>query len=440
MKNYKKYLTILIGTLLLICIAVLAYMHFKPRYRSVKLEEYEGAVSLTRQGKTIEPYKGVMLIPQDMIETMQDSFASLFVDNDKHLGVKENTRLSINATGTNESGKVTVDLSYGEALFEIENKLNEDSTFEVLTPNAVLSVRGTTFEVVYDREEDVLSVNVLEGTVAVNYGEDLSKHHLINAGESVTVTGEELSATSKTVKEINALLNTSINETTDGSTAVLKIAETEVDGLIHMPYYEYDYSDVFSNEMDLLIELLKSNDEKAILTTLECKKDFKDYASRIYDRIAEYAIYQDNGGSQSGYFIYYKDFKFGIKNDVPSDGGRELQFALIPENGRGYCFFTRYYNGTPIISNIYISECSDYIFNGSYEGYMYSQGQYGTITGNSVNSWADGYAVITNNGEVKEEYFEKGVSEDYTYHLWCFDGENVWTLYLNGEPEKSCFY
>jgi hypothetical protein len=30
----------------------------------------------------MEPYKGVMLIPGDLVETMQDSFAALFVDND----------------------------------------------------------------------------------------------------------------------------------------------------------------------------------------------------------------------------------------------------------------------------------------------------------------------------------------------------------------------
>ena len=191
-KNKKKLWGILSIVVLLVLVAVAAYIHFKPRYRSVKLEEYDGTVNLTRQEKEVEPYKGIMLIPLDTVETFTDSFAALNVDNDKHLGVKENTRLSINASGTEESGKVSIDLAYGEALFEIENKLNDGSFFEVATPNAVLSVRGTTFNVVYIKEENTSQISVEEGTVAVNYGRDLSEQLMLNAGESVIIKDEDI--------------------------------------------------------------------------------------------------------------------------------------------------------------------------------------------------------------------------------------------------------
>ncbi|MBO4846363.1 MAG: FecR domain-containing protein [Lachnospiraceae bacterium] len=192
MKSKKKLLIILSIVVLLGLIAVVAYMHFKPRYRSVKLEEYEGTVNLTRQDKQVEPYKGIMLIPRDTLETLSNSFAALNVDNDKHLGVKENTRININASGTEESGKVSIDLAYGEALFEIENKLNSESFFEVNTPNAVLSVRGTTFSVVYIREENTSKISVEEGTVAVDYGKDLSEQLMLNAGDSVIIKDENI--------------------------------------------------------------------------------------------------------------------------------------------------------------------------------------------------------------------------------------------------------
>ena len=441
MKNNKKVL-VLISAVVILCIGiVLLFMFYRPHYRSVRIDEYEGNVSLTRQDKAVEPYKGIMLIPGDLVETMHDSFAALFVDNDKHLGVKENTKLSINATGTDESGEVTIDLSYGDALFEIENKLNDKSSFRVNTPNAVFAVRGTTFEVSYNAEEKTSKIDVLEGTVAVSYGTDLTEEYILNAGESANITGEELIIPNKTVEEIKSILESGpFVETTDGDSAVLKIQETEVDGLIHMPYYEYDYSDEFIYEMDLMIELLESNDEKAILTTLECEKDYKDYVSRIYDRITAYAIYQDNGNSSSGYYIYYKGYKFGIKSVIPSEGAREIQFALIPENGTGYCLFTRYYSDTPVYTNLYFSECSNYIFNGSYEGYVYSEGRYITITGVSHNSWAEGYSTKTEDGEVTKNYYEKGVSKGDTYSLWCFDGENVWTVFLDGEPDNSWFF
>ncbi len=188
----RKIGIIILISILLVGIIAVVYILSRPHYRSVKLDEYEGSVSLTRQDKTVEPYKGVMLIPGDFVETMQDSFAALSVDNDKHLGVKENTKLSINAAGTDTNGKVTIDLEYGEALFEIENKLNVDSSFEVSTPNAVLAVRGTTFDVYYSKEENTSKINVEEGTVAVNYGADYKKQLILNAGESVIITGYEV--------------------------------------------------------------------------------------------------------------------------------------------------------------------------------------------------------------------------------------------------------
>ena len=202
MKSKKKIGIIILISILLVGIIAVVYILSRPHYRSVKLDEYEGSVSLTRQDKAVEPYKGVMLIPGDFVETMQDSFAALSVDNDKHLGVKENTKLSINAAGTDTNGKVTIDLEYGEALFEIENKLNVDSSFEVSTPNAVLAVRGTTFDVYYSKEENTSKIDVEEGTVAVNYGADYSEQILLNAGESIIIMGEDVVDDTDTIEEV----------------------------------------------------------------------------------------------------------------------------------------------------------------------------------------------------------------------------------------------
>ncbi len=202
MKNRKKIGIIILITVLLVCIIVVTYVLSRPHYRSVKLDEYEGSVSLTRQETTIEPYKGIKLIPGDFIEAMKDSFAVLFVDNDKHLGVKENTKLSINATGTDTNGKVTVDLEYGEALFEIENKLNTDSSFEVTTPNAILAVRGTTFDVNYSKEDNTSKISVADGTVAVNYGADYSKQRLLNAGESIIIADYDVISDTEASEEV----------------------------------------------------------------------------------------------------------------------------------------------------------------------------------------------------------------------------------------------
>ena len=209
MKNHKKLLIIISTVVLLSIIIVCACMLFKPRYRSVKLEEYNGTVALTRQDKDVEPYKGIMLKPLDTVETMQDSFASLNVDNDKHLGVEENTKLSINATGNENSGKVTIHLEYGSTLITIDEKLPVDSDFEVETPNAICGVRGTTFKVTYDKDDLSTRVDVTEGIVNVKAC-DISID--VNAGESVVIKDDQV----YTVKKENGT-ETLIPYSQDGS-------------------------------------------------------------------------------------------------------------------------------------------------------------------------------------------------------------------------------
>ena len=91
-------------------------------------------------------------ISEDTVETGESSKAELLADSDKHILAEENTKFVLKATGTEKSGNITINLLYGTSLIEIENKLSEESYFEVTTPNATLSVRGTTFEVNYDEE------------------------------------------------------------------------------------------------------------------------------------------------------------------------------------------------------------------------------------------------------------------------------------------------
>lgn len=93
------------------------------------------------------------------------ALTELLVDSDKHIGASENTCFTVDASGSEEAGKVTINLEYGKALFTIDNKLPDDSKFEVSTPNTLLSVRGTTFEVTYDVENEKTVVKVIEGTV-----------------------------------------------------------------------------------------------------------------------------------------------------------------------------------------------------------------------------------------------------------------------------------
>ncbi|MBO7340006.1 MAG: FecR domain-containing protein, partial [Lachnospiraceae bacterium] len=68
-------------------------------------------------------------------------------------------------------------------------KLSENSEFEVTTPNASCSVRGTTFSVSYDPDTETTTVKVTEGVVKVKGGGDNVR---LGAGDEAIVTEDEL--------------------------------------------------------------------------------------------------------------------------------------------------------------------------------------------------------------------------------------------------------
>ena len=174
----------------------------KEKYRMVKVETYDGDVELLREGEA-ELFEGINLIPNDGVTTGDESDALLLVDEDKHLYAGANTKFTVNATGTEDKGHVTVDLEYGQALITIDNKLSDNSTFEVSTPNATLSVRGTTFEVVYDNEKGETILTVYEGKVWISNG---NEEDVIEAGSNAIVTNDsfEKSVSEDTMEEETA--------------------------------------------------------------------------------------------------------------------------------------------------------------------------------------------------------------------------------------------
>lgn len=181
----KKRLILITGVSLLAVIAIAVIVFFvafnDKSYRIIKLEDYSGSVEVLRKNNLIELFNGLQLVSGDSSAIGDDSLMLLLIDSDKHMMVSENTKFNVRATGTEENGKVVIDITDGRASFAIDNKLGEDSVFEVHTPNATTSIRGTVFNVSYDPSNDQTVVAVNEGVVDV---ESVS-------GERVTLTEEE---------------------------------------------------------------------------------------------------------------------------------------------------------------------------------------------------------------------------------------------------------
>lgn len=163
-------------------------------YRIIKVNSFEGTVTIQREDK-MDAFEGLQLISKDTVEVGAASLLELLADSDKHIVAEENTAFKLHSTGTEKSGNITIDLMYGSSLITIDNKLPDGSEFVVNTPNASLSVRGTTFEVSYDQETESTIVEVIEGVVVVDSKNGTEE---LTAGATTIITNDEINGDEET--------------------------------------------------------------------------------------------------------------------------------------------------------------------------------------------------------------------------------------------------
>lgn len=179
---------ILIGMVVTVLIVVSLFS--KESYRLIKVNSFEGDSTVQRitEDQTTEypVFKGLQLVSEDTVSVGNDSFLELLADKDKHIGAYANTKFVLHTTGNEKSGNITIELLSGEALFTIDKKLKEGSSFEVTTPNATLSVRGTCFDVAYNPKTGVTDIIVYEGKVWVSSAEG---ERILEKDEVLSISG-----------------------------------------------------------------------------------------------------------------------------------------------------------------------------------------------------------------------------------------------------------
>lgn len=140
-------------------------------YRSIQVYQVNGDVTLERENVGImEAYENLVLISGDALETFVESFLRLKLDEDKYVLVEEESQLAIYATGDEKKAKTDIRLEKGSITVEVENKLNDDSSFEITTPNSVMAIRGTVFRITADIDETgnpITRITIFEGAVTV---------------------------------------------------------------------------------------------------------------------------------------------------------------------------------------------------------------------------------------------------------------------------------
>ncbi|SEQ73171.1 FecR family protein [Lachnospiraceae bacterium NE2001] len=170
MDKKKTIIVITAGVLVAIIVALVLFLTVfrKDAYRILKVYEYSGKASVTRQDiGNIEPYNNMVLESGDTV-ALDEGKLVLLADEDKYIHLEEGTELVLNATGSSDTSKTTIELKSGAITNDIQNKLSEGSSYEVNTPNSTMSVRGTIFRVEVYEENGIkyTRVSVFEGKVA----------------------------------------------------------------------------------------------------------------------------------------------------------------------------------------------------------------------------------------------------------------------------------
>lgn len=194
--NIKILIPIIAIVVVGIIVAVL-FLNKEEGYRSIKVHEVSGSVTLERENVgAMEAYENLNLISGDKLQTLVESYARLKMDEDKYVLVEQESKLQIYATGNSENSTTDIQLDAGAITVEVENKLNDDSSFEVTTPNSVMAIRGTVFRVTTDVDENgnpITRVTIFDGKVAVQKIEEdgkLSEEILVESGKEALIYEE----------------------------------------------------------------------------------------------------------------------------------------------------------------------------------------------------------------------------------------------------------
>ena len=153
---------------------------------AAKFLTVQGNVSILKDTQAWAANVGGWVQPRQEIVTGHDGYATLQVSDGSRFEVFPNSRVTFRDNTGNF--RDLLDLWIGRVKVHIEKLGGQPNHNRVRTPTAVISVRGTVFDVEVDPEDDVTLVYVDEGSVAVQHSLlPYSEAKILNKGEYLRV-------------------------------------------------------------------------------------------------------------------------------------------------------------------------------------------------------------------------------------------------------------
>lgn len=136
-------------------------------------------------GSWTDAQDGMDLFESDSVKTGEDSSAQILLFKGSIIRLDGNTEVTIKKIIEGDETSVEIQQDAGRTWSTIQ-KISGIDDYEVQTPTAVASVRGTSFDVNIS-EDGITIVQVINGSVKVSQKDDETTYEVINENYSVTV-------------------------------------------------------------------------------------------------------------------------------------------------------------------------------------------------------------------------------------------------------------
>lgn len=376
MKLTKNKIIIICSAAALVIVAAIVLilvLGHQDQYRVVKVENYDGEIAIDRTSNNtdVDIFKGMNLLSGDKVSVGDSSNLEMLMDTDKHMLAEANTTFKLITSGSAEAGRISIDIINGSSLFEIENKLGDNSFFDVHTPNAVFSVRGTEFRVSYNEADNETTLEVYDGVVAIEY-ENSDETEDVSAGAgkvigqdqsydiAVSIADNDSSADASSNTGSDSTGN-SASDNSDSGNHVAGSGDTGASGSGNSSGYAWQKTTNITNDSQLLAGYNEIIAHMADYLA-ENTKHGRDYISRDY-------MYFDYDGDGQNELILYAGF-----NDENSEFMRDVVFLDYNEATQSiYTLAVNYdeHNDESFYAE-YDGKMARYFWtHGSYDSYLY---------------------------------------------------------------------
>ncbi len=154
-------------------------------FAGATISDFKGTIAIQLPGQGFSaPSRGLVLPAETLISTENNGRMLLRLSDGSDLLVRSNTKLVLKQP---EAGAWRyLQVMIGRVRAEIQKRLGGAPGFQIGTPSAVISVRGTSFDVEVNRT-GITEVDVHEGVVQLDSAKGMGESVLIRAGFSSRV-------------------------------------------------------------------------------------------------------------------------------------------------------------------------------------------------------------------------------------------------------------